>query len=314
MVKGGLNDLTTRELRLKLPGLLIFECVAKHMNFARAADDLKVTPTAVSKSIKQLEAQMDVLLFNRNTRSVALTEAGKMLLTNLKPALEQIRFSLEAITLDAEKPAGLLRINSSYVAYATLIEPNLHKFLVKYPELTFEVSLDNSLANIIETGFDAGIRLGDAIQQDMISAPLGPIQTLVAVASPKYLKKYDTPAHPQDLLQHNCIRQRLSSHRPFLDWNFRINSRLVEIDVSGQMVVDEMRLAAVAAKNDMGVAYVFRQFVQREVELGELQIVLEKFGVQRGSFHIYYPNRRQMPGKLRVFIDHIRASNWSMPN
>ena len=308
METNSLSDLTTKDLQVQLPGLLVFECVARRMNFARAAEDLQVTPTAVSKSIKQLETQMSTRLFNRNTRSVALTEAGQKLLTHLKPALEQIKFSLDAATSDTEKPAGLLRITSSYVAYATLIEPHLDKFLVRYPDIKFELSLDNNLVDIIEKGLDAGIRLCDAVQRDMVSAPLGPIQSLVAVASPRYLKKFGTPAVPQELLGHNCVRQRLSGNRPFLEWSFQVGKRPIVIDVSGQLIVDEMRLAATAARNGIGIAYVFRQFVQPEIQAGELTVVLDKFGPQSGSFHFYYPSRRQMPGKLRVFIDYIRAS------
>ena len=304
-----LGDITLRELQAKLPGLLIFQCVAHHLNFSRAAEDLMVTPTAVSKSIKQLEVQMGVRLFNRNTRSAALTEAGKKLLTNLKPALEQIKYSLESATSDTEHPAGLLRINSAFVPYATLVEPHLQSFLAKYPEINFEVSLDSSLVDIVESGFDAGIRLGHAVQRDMVIARLGPVQSLVAVASPGYLEKHGRPSQPQELLKHQCIRQRFASQTRFFEWTFQVNGKSMVIDVDGQMVVDEMRLAATAALNGIGIAYVFRQFVEANIKSGALKVVLEKNSPQRGMFHIYYPSNRQMPGKLRVFIDHIRAAN-----
>ena len=308
-----LVDLTVRDLQARVPGLLIFQCVAQHLNFARAAGDLKVTPTAVSKSIKNLEAQMGVRLFNRNTRSTALTESGRKLLTNLQPALDQIRYSLESATSDTEHPAGLLRINSAFVPYATLVEPHLPSFLAKYPEIKFEVSLDSNLVDIIESGFDAGIRLGHAVQRDMVIARLGPVQSLVAVASPDYLEKHGRPSHPQDLLNHRCIRQRFASQTRFFEWTFNVNGKPVVIDVDGQMVVDEMRLAASAAVKGIGIAYVFRQFVEADIKSGALNVVLEKNSQPRGMFHIYYPSSRQMPGKLRVFIDHIRAANWQMP-
>jgi DNA-binding transcriptional LysR family regulator len=308
-----LGDLTVRELQARLPGLLIFQCVADHLNFARAADDLNVTPTAVSKAIKQLEEQMGVRLFNRNTRSTALTETGQKLLANLKPALQQIRHSLEEATSDTARPAGLLRINSSFVAYATLIEPHLPRFLATYPDIRFEVSLDSTLVDIVESGFDAGIRLGHAVQRDMVAARLGPVQSLVAVASPEYLKIHGRPSHPQDLLKHQCIRQRFASQAKFFEWTFQVGGKPVVIDVDGQMVVDEMRLAATAAVKGIGIAYVFRQFAEADINAGTLEVLLEKNSQPRGMFHIYYPSTRQMPGKLRAFIDHIRAANWQVP-
>jgi DNA-binding transcriptional LysR family regulator len=304
-----LSDLTMRELQTQLPGLLTFRCVAAHLNFARAAEDLKISPTAVSKSIKGLEEQLGVRLFNRNTRSTALTEAGAKLLTNLKPALEQIRLAVESATSDTDRPAGLLRLNCPYVAYATLIEPHLQGFLSDHPEINLEISVDNRLADIIDGGFDAGIRLGHAVQRDMIATRLGLAQQQIAVASPDYLARYGAPADPQALLAHNCIRQRLAVQGRFLDWTFKVGGKPAVVDVAGQLVVDEMRLAATAARNGVGIAYVFRQFVEAELAGGALSPVLETFSVDRGVFHIYYPSNRQMPGKLRAFIDHIRAEN-----
>jgi DNA-binding transcriptional LysR family regulator len=304
-----LGDLAVRGLQAQLPGLLTFQCVAYHLNFARAAEELAVTPTAVSKSIKQLEQQMGVRLFNRNTRSVALTEAGHKLMINLKPALETMKFALESIADDTQRPAGILRFNCPYVAYAILIEPHVQSFLAKHPEITLELSLDNALADIVASGFDAGIRLGHAVQRDMIVARLGSPQTQVAVASPRYLEKHGVPVQPQDLLKHQCIRQRFATQTRFLEWTFQVDGRPIVIDVNGQLVVDEMRLASAAAGNGAGIAYVFRQFVEDDLACGKLQVVLEPFSIDRGVFHIYYPSNRQMPGKLRVFIDHIRAAN-----
>ncbi len=306
-------EIAIRHLQAQMPGLLIFDCVARHMNFARAAEELMVTPTAVSKTIKGLEAQVGVRLFNRNTRSVALTEAGHTLLGNLKPALEQIKFSLTDVVEHADRPAGLLRLTTSYVAYATLIEPHVQAFLAQYPEITLEISLDSSLVDIVDKGFDAGIRLGHAVQRDMIVAPLGPIQTLVAVASPDYLAHAGTPQHPNDLLQHICVRQRLSNQARFFEWSFLIEGKPAVIDVHGQFIVDEMRLAAAAAQNGVGIAYVFRHFIDEALQSGKLTALLPQYSQPRGAFHIYYPSKRHMSPKLRIFIDHIRAANWAMP-
>ncbi|CAI3798306.1 LysR family transcriptional regulator [Rheinheimera sp. MM224] len=306
------SDIGLRELQAQLPSLIIFQCVARHLNFARAAEELLVTPTAISKSIKNLELQMGVRLFNRNTRSTALTEAGQKLLTNLKPAIEQIKYSLDTITHDSERPAGLLRISSSYVAYANLIEPHLANFLRKFPSIILDISIDSTLVDIIEGGFDAGIRLGHAVEKDMVIAPLGAMQDFVAVASPSYLDEQGVPAYPNDLLHHSCIRQRFSNQKKVIEWAFNIEDKLITVNVDGSLIVDEMRLAANAAVKGIGVAYVFRQFVEKEISAGELITILEKFSRPRSMFHIYFPNRRQMPGKLRAFIDFIRTEN--MPN
>src|SRR5215510_14637512 len=156
-----------------LPALVSFECVARHLSFVRASEEFDVTTTAVSKTIKQLEAQLGVRLFNRTTRSVALTEAGAKLLGTLAPALAQIQNSVQQAGEFSERPHGLLRINAAYVAYATLIQPLLASFGERYPEITLEITIDNNLSDIVAGGFDAGIRLGHALQRDMIAVPLG---------------------------------------------------------------------------------------------------------------------------------------------
>ncbi|NWC27258.1 LysR family transcriptional regulator [Pseudomonas tolaasii] len=292
-----------------LPALVAFECVARHMNFARAAAELKVTPTAMSKTIKQLEAQLGVRLFNRTTRSVALTESGNQLLDTLAPALEQIRFSVQQVHDTATRPYGELKINSSYVAYASLIEPHVPAFLALYPDITLDISLDNGLSDIIGEGFDAGVRLGQALQRDMIAVPLGTSQPMVVVGTPQYLAQSAPLNTPEDLLKHECIRQRLSRRGPFMDWSFRIGKANVEIEVKGRLVLDEMRTTLSAAQLGCGLAMVFRPFAAKEIASGQLVALLEKYAAPAETFHLYYANRAQMPGKLRAFIDFFQARN-----
>ncbi|NWA67883.1 LysR family transcriptional regulator [Pseudomonas reactans] len=292
-----------------LPALIAFECVARHMNFARAAAEMEVTPTAMSKTIKQLEAQLGVRLFNRTTRSVALTESGSQLLDTLAPALEQIRFSVQQVHDTASRPYGALKINSSYVAYASLIEPHVAAFLAQYPDITLDIAMDNGLSDIIGAGFDAGIRLGQALQRDMIAVPLGASQPMVAVATPDYLARSAPLDTPEDLLAHDCIHQRLSSRGPLMDWTFRIGKANVEIQVKGRLVLDEMRTTLSAARLGCGVALVFRPFAQADIASGALVALLEKYAAPAETFHLYYANRAQMPGKLRAFIDFFQARN-----
>jgi DNA-binding transcriptional LysR family regulator len=298
-----------KQERVHLPALLAFECVARHLNFGRAAIELDVTPTAISKTVKQLESQLGVRLFNRTTRSVALSEPGAQLLGTLGPALEQIRQSLGSVSGASGRPSGTLRINTSYVAYACLIVESLPTFLERYPEVDLEVSLDNTLTDIVAAGFDAGIRLGHALHRDMVAVPLGSLQRRVVLASPEYLAAHPAPKRPEDLLQHACIRQRLSGRARFFEWVFRVKQRSVTIDVSGRLAVDEMRSVLDTATRGCGLAYVFEQFAAREISSGALVPVLEKFSPPSEAFYLYYPARTRMPGKLRAFLDFMREVN-----
>ncbi len=294
---------------LHLPGLLAFASVARHRSFTRAASELEVTPTAISKTIKQLEAQLRVRLFHRTTRSVSLTESGQQLHASLAPALEQIESAVGQVADSAQRPQGALRINTSFVAYATLIEPHLSAFLEQYPEISLELSIDNALRNIVSEGFDAGIRLGRALQRDMVAVSLGPIQRRVVVAAPAYLKRCSPPSRPEDLLEHECIRQRLSGGGRVIEWAFLVQRRPLTIDVRGRLVFDEMRSVVTAARQGCGLGYVFFHFVATDLREGRLVALLEKYCPLSEALYIYYPSRAQMPGKLRVFIDFIRAAN-----
>jgi DNA-binding transcriptional LysR family regulator len=292
-----------------LPGLLVFDCVARHLSFGRAAIELGVTPTAVSKTVKQLESQLGVRLFNRTTRSVALSEPGNQLFGTLAPALDQIQQSVVSVGGAFDRPYGSLRINTSYAAYASLIAGGLGAFLNRYPEIKLEVSLDNALSDIVAAGFDAGIRLGHALHRDMVAVPLGPLQRRLVLASPEYLAAQPALRTPADLMQHDCIRQRLSGRARFFDWTFRVAQRSVTVDVSGRLVFDEMRSALDAARRGCGLAYVFEQFAAQEIRSGALVPVLERFSPPSEAFHLYYPARKMMPGKLRAFVDFMREAN-----
>jgi DNA-binding transcriptional LysR family regulator len=295
-----------------LPALVSFECVARHLSFVRAAEELEVTTTAISKTIKQLEAQLAVRLFNRTTRSVALTEAGAKLLGTLAPALAQIQDSVQQAGESSERPHGLLRINTSYVAYAALLQPHVAVFGERYPEITLELTLDNNLSDIVAGGFDAGIRLGHALQRDVIAVPLGPMQQLTVVGSPRYFKRRGTPKTPHELLEHECIRQRLNRTR-FFEWEFRVGGKDVTIDVGGRLILDEMRAVLGAACQGSGLALVFRQFAAAEIASGAVVPILDKFLPPDDPFHLYYANRAHTPSKLRAFIEFMQAVNWKAP-
>lgn len=289
-----------------LTALSTFTLVATHLSFARAARELGVSPTAVSKSIKLLEHELQTRLFNRTTRSVSLTEAGAQLLSSAGPALGQIATALEQTRASTAAPCGVLRVNTSYVAYASLIEPHLSTFLRQYPNVTVDISIDNELSDIVANGFDAGIRLGQTIQRDMVAVPVGGPQQRVVVGNSRYFELHGQPDTPHDLLQHNCIRQRLSTHGRFYEWTFKEAGKPVTLQVGGQLIFDEMRPVVHAACEGNGLAYVFRQFAELPILRGELEVVLQAYCPPTEAFYLYYPHRTQVPAKLRAFIDFIR--------
>jgi DNA-binding transcriptional LysR family regulator len=295
-----------------LPSLVSFECVARHLSFVRASEELDVTTTAISKTIRQLEAQLGVRLFNRTTRSVALTEAGTKLLDTLAPALAQIGGAVQQAGDFSERPQGVLCINTSYVAYAALIQSRLAAFGERYPEITLDITIDNNLSDIVAGGFDAGIRLGHALQRDMIAVPLGPMQQLTVVGSPRYFKRRGTPRTPHELLEHDCIRHRLNRGR-FFEWEFRIGGKDVTVDVRGRLVLDDMRAVLGAACQGSGLGLVFRQFATAEIASGALVPILDQFLPPDQPFHLYYANRAHMPSKLRSFIEFMQAVSSKVP-
>jgi len=288
---------------INLPALFAFECVARHMNFARAADEMGVTPTAISRTIRILEEQMAVRLFNRTTRSVALTEAGNRLMQALAPALDTIRASVRDAGAASDRPSGQLRINTSQVAYAVLLRPRLQGFLQAFPDITLDLALDNRLSDVTGAGFDAGIRLGHALHRDMIAVRLGRPQRRTVVAAPGYLARHGVPQRPEDLLAHACIRQRFPGSERFFDWKF---AQSVQVDVHGQLAFDDMRSIVDAAAAGLGVGYVFEDSASHELGTGALTPVLEIYRLPGEPFYLYYPNRSHMPGKLRAFIDYFR--------
>ena len=292
-----------------LPGLLTFESAARHLNFARAAAEMGVTPTAVSRTIKNVEAQLNVRLFNRTTRSVSLTEAGASLNAALAPALEQIKSSLSQALLATDQPSGMLRVNSSYVAYRILIEPHLAAFLEQFPLIDVEISLDNQLSDIVSAGFDIGIRMGKKLQNDMVAMQLGPVQKRIVVAAPDYFRERREPETIDELLQHNCIRQRYSVAGRFYEWRFEDRGQTVQIDVQGRLIYDEMRSVLDAAVQGQGIAFILEDFAKQELENGMLRQILRRHTEVDDAFHLYYPHRTHMPGKLRAFVDFMRTAN-----
>ena len=299
---------------LHLQGLLTFEAAARHLNFARAAAEIGVTPTAVSRTIKNVEAQLNVRLFNRTTRSVSLTEAGASLNAALAPALALIRNSLSQALHATDQPSGMLRVSSSYVAYHILIEPHMASFLDQFPLINVEISLDNQLSDIVNAGFDIGIRMGRKLQNDMISVQLGAVQKRIVVAAQDYFRKRSEPQTMAELLKHNCIRQRYCVGGRLYDWKFEDRGQMVQIDVQGRYIFDEMRSVMDAAIQGHGIAFILEDFAKQELSDGMLRQILKQNWALDDAFHLYYPHREHMPGKLRAFVDFMRTANRTKPS
>lgn len=311
-VKGVEGALSTPPLHL--PGLLTFEAAARHLNFARAAAEIGVTPTAVSRTIKNVETQLNVRLFNRTTRSVSLTEAGASLNAALAPALALIRNSLSQALLATDQPSGMLRVSSSYVAYRILIEPHMASFLEQFPLINVEISLNNQLIDIVSAGFDIGVRMGRKLQNDMISVQLGTVQKRIVVAAPDYFRERNEPQTMAELLKHICLRQRYCVGGRLYDWEFEDRGQMVQIDVQGRFIFDEMRSVMDAAIQGHGIAFILEDFAKQELAGGMLRQILKQHWALDDAFHLYYPHREHMPGKLRAFVDFMRTANKTKPS
>lgn len=246
---------------------------------------------------------------NRTTRSVSLTQAGTALLEAVAPAFAALSQGVEAARTAGEAPAGLLRVTMSYVAFSTLFEPHLRGFFAAYPAVTLDLSIDSRPSDIVDKGFDAGVRPGRTVQQDMVAVAIGPLQKLVVVGAPAYFASAGRPKRPEDLLRHDCVRQRVSSEGTLLAWALRTGKQRLTLDVKGSLVLDDMRSVVDAVRAGNGLGYVFEQFIGQDLASGRLERVLPEHALVREAFFLYYPSRRRLPRKLRVFSDWFRDKN-----
>ena len=286
--------------------LPLFRAVAEEANFRAAADRLGVTRSAVSQGMRRLEDALGVALVTRTTRSVRLTEAGERLNATLAQPLADILTTLE--TLGAEdRPRGLLRIAVTSIAEAFLSGPLIAGFARTYPEVTLDVTVTDEEFDIVAAGFDAGVRLGEVIAQDMIVVPVGGPQREVVVASPAYLAAHGAPAHPRDLIRHRCIGWRPAPHVAPYRWEFVENGTAFDVAVAPQITTNDLRLMLRTALSDGGITFAPLDTLRPHLDRGELVPLLEEFLPPFPGFHLYYPQRRNMAPKLRALIDHVRS-------
>ena len=282
--------------------------VARLRNFRAAAAELGLSPSALSHAVAAFEARLGVRLFNRTTRSVSLTDAGEQFIAQIVPALGDIHRAVEAINSHRETPAGHLRINSSAGAARMILTPLFIEYLRRYPEMKLTLVTEGRLIDIVEQGFDAGIRLAEAVPQDMIAVPIGGEIRTIVVGAPAYFARFPVPLVPGDLLRQRCIRARLASGALW-HWEFERRGERVAIDVPGSLTLDESSLMVEAALAGEGLAFVNEWAVARHVADGRLVPVLEDWTPPYPGICLYYPGRRHVPAGLRALIDLIRELN-----
>jgi len=288
-----------------LNDLHAFAAVARTRNFRLAASELGVSPSALSHALRGLEARLGVRLLNRTTRSVAPTEAGERLLVRLTPALAEITQALAAIEDLRTSPHGTLRINAPRAACDWVLAPLVPLFLARHPGMRVELVGDDSLVDIVARGFDAGVRFGERLQQDMVAVPLGPPQRFIVVASPEHLARHGQPAHPRELIEHPCIRLRFPNGS-YYRWEFVQGDERLEIAVDGPLALGDMRLMVQAAEQGLGLAFVYQQYAQQGLDAGRLVSVLDDWRPTETGFYLYYPSQRLVPAGLRAFIELVR--------
>ena len=292
--------------RPSLAALEAFLAVTRHGSFRRAAVERRVTPSALSHVIRNLEASLDLRLFNRTSRSVSLTEAGRQLADRVGPALSDVERALDGLdALRDAGTAGLLQLNMPRIATQLLMEPVVVRFLAAYPQVRLEITTSDGLVDIVAERFDAGIRRDRRLAPGMVAVPMGPPRRFAVVGSPAYLAQNPAPHTPQDLRGHACIERRFPDGSRYA-WEFARGGEVLEVDVSGPLTVDDTALMLRAALDGVGLALVFESLVADHIDAGRLVRLLEAWCPPRPRFYLYYTGRRQVPAPLRAFIDMVR--------
>ncbi|MDQ2150146.1 LysR family transcriptional regulator [Alcaligenaceae bacterium C4P045] len=291
----------------QLDGLIAFWKVATHRGFTAAAAELEVSPSALSQAIRHLEERLGVRLLNRTTRSVSLTEAGETYLGRIAPALCQVTDAAEELKILQGQPAGTLRINAARISTALALQPILPGFLKAHPHVQIELTNDEGFVDIVERGFDAGVRFGESVDRDMIAVPLGgPLQVSV-VGTPDYLKRMPPINHPDDLQHHNCIRLRFAGTGAIYKWEFDVDDRLTAYEIFGNLTVSDTLFSLDVALDGVGLAYTFERLAAPYVQSGKLNRVLTAFSPTFPAFHLYYPSRHGQASKLKALVEYIKT-------
>src|SRR5271170_1354076 len=292
--------------RGRLDDLKAFVAVGRERSFTKAAAKLGVSQSALSHTIRELEARLGVRLLSRTTRSVAPTEAGERLLHTLGPRFDEIEAAITALSELREKPAGTIRITATDYAADTILWPKLTKFLRQYPDIKIEIIIDYGLTDIVAQRFDAGVRSGEQVVKDMIAVRIGPDMRIAVVGAPSYFKMRSEPKRPQELIGHNCINLRLPTYGGLYAWEFGKDGRELKAHVEGQLVFNGTFQMLNAALAGFGLAYVPEDMAQPHLAKGRLKRVLEDWCPPYSGHHLYYPSRRQSSAAFTLLVDALR--------
>ena len=286
--------------------LAAFAVVARERSFTRAAAKLGVSQSALSQTVKGLEARLGMRLLTRTTRSVAPTEAGERLLSTVAPRFEEIEQELAAMSVLRDKPAGTIRITAGEHPAMTVLQEGLARFLPDYPDIHVEIIVDYGLTDIVAEGFDAGVRLGEQVAKDMIAVRIGPDMRMAVVGSPAYFERHPKPQTPQELTAHNCINIRLPTYGGLFPWEFDKDGREVKVRVEGQLVFNNVALRLNSALAGLGLAYMPEDQALDQIGAGRLVRVLEDWCEPFPGYHLYYPSRRHASPAFAVMVDALR--------
>jgi DNA-binding transcriptional LysR family regulator len=292
--------------RENLNDLAAFVAVAEARSFTRAAKHLGVSQSALSHAMRGLEERLGVRLLARTTRSVSPTDAGARLLASVAPRLAEIDLELTAVAEMRDAPSGTIRITTSEHAAQTYLWPAVESLLRDYPDVSVEINVDSRFVDIVAERFDAGIRLGESLEKDMVAVCIGPDMRMAAVASPAYLKRCGTPAHPQDLSAHNCINLRFQTRGDIYAWEFEREGRAINVRVDGRLVLNNGPLILKAAEAGLGIAFVLEDYAAPLIRSGKLVRVLADWCGPFGGYHLYYPSRRQHSRAFAVLLAALR--------
>ena len=292
--------------RGNLDDLLAFLAVGRERSFTKGAAKLGLSQSALSHTIRELEARLGVRLLARTTRSVSPTDAGERLLQVLGPRFEEIDAELAALGELRKKPAGTIRITATDYAADTVLWPKLAKFLPLYPDIKIEMIIDHGLTDIVAQRFDAGVRAGEQVAKDMIAVRIGPDLRMAVVAAPSYFRKRPEPKRPQDLIGHDCINLRLMTYGGLYPWEFEKAGREIKVRVEGQLAFNGSFQMLNAALAGFGLAYVPEDLAQPHIARGRLERVLEDWCAPYSGYHLYYPSRRHASPAFALLVDILR--------
>jgi len=294
--------------RPELSSLRAFVTIAAHRSFRKAADELGTSASTLSHAIRALEERIGVRLLQRTTRSVSVTESGARLATRVTAVLHDLDAALEELDQFRRAPSGTLRINANVAGARILVESVVAPFMAQYPDVQIDVVTDDKLVDIVAAGFDAGVRLREAVPEDMVAVPFGGDARFVIVASPRYVKAHGAPRRPDDLANHACIRHRFASGKIYR-WELTRRGRTRAVDVSGSLTLDDVSLMALAAARGLGLAYVPERVARELIATGKLVTVLDDWCPAFPGLCLYYRGHRHLPGPLRAFVDLLKASS-----